>query len=219
MPKNQQSGSRTPAFLYAAGLTLFVFTIALAYSTALGAGWWWDLAGGLGFMALAQLALLNIATGQGTRLSSHKVLGWSAVGLSAAHAGIYLGTDALVIEHLKLSAPPAMLIGVGAMLVATLGASLSLSRWKLKVHGSRDNFRRYHRLMSWVVLLGVLYHVAATSHSVHRPEQFVVLGAAALAILVLARKIAASLNTGISMPSLWLFSLLALGVFVGVRNV
>lgn len=214
--------STTPTvhgLVYGAGILLFTFVVTLFASVQLGAGWWWDMAGGVGFVALALYGLLNLATGQGARLPSHKVLGWWALALTALHAGLYLVTDSIAINHLKLAAPPAMLVGVAALVVALCGALISLPRWKLRTHGSRDNFRRYHRLMSWFVLVGCLYHVGATAHSVHHLAQLLLLGGGAFVLLVMASKTAPKLPGHLPIVGLLLLSIGAVGSFVVLRNV
>lgn len=200
-------------------LLVFIFGVVLFASMQLGGGWWWDIAGGIGFVALAFFGLLNLATGQGTRLHSHKALGWWALTLSAVHAVVYLATDTVVVSHLKLAAPPAMLVGIALLVVALFGAIVSLSRWKLPLHGSRKNFRFYHRMMSWAVLLGCLYHVAATAHSVHQLWQLLLLGGGAVVLLLAASKVASNLAPKFSMVSLLLVSLVAISGFVVLRNV
>ena len=219
MSSTPNTRTQKPTLVYSIAILAFLFGLALAWSTALGGGWWWDTAGALGFVALAYFVLLNAATGQGNRLSSHRFLGWCAVTLSMVHAALYLVTDSVVIEHLKLSAPPAMLVGILTFVIAVAGATLSLSRWKLKAHGSRENFQRYHRLMSWTVLVGCLYHVAATGHSIYRAEQFVLLAASTLLFVVFAKKITTSIQPRLPLLGILLGSLLALGAFVGLRNV
>lgn len=198
---------------------VFVFSVALVGSVSLGGGWLWDIAGGIGFVALAFFGLLNLATGQGARLPSHRNLGWWALALTVAHAGVYLATDSVVVNHLQLAAPLAMLVGIAVLVVALFGALVSLSRWKLLLHGSRKHFRLYHRLMSWAVLLGSLFHVVATAHSVPQLWQLLLLGGGFFVLLLAASKLASRLEPQVSMLSLLMVSLLAISSFVVLRNV
>ncbi len=217
MPTAVDSPARS--LVIGSALLVFVFGVVLFASVPLGGGWWWDIAGGVGFVALAFFGLLNLATGQGARLTLHKTLGWWALALTAVHAAVYLVTDSVVLNHLKLAAPPAMLVGIAVLVVALFGAIVSLSRWKLPLHGSRKNFRFYHRLMSWAVLLGCLYHVAATAHSVHHLGQLLLLGGGFFALLLAASRVASRLAPTVSKMSLLLVSCVAIGSFVVLRNV
>lgn len=217
MPSAVDSSARS--LVVGTTLLVIIFGVALIASTQLGGGWWWDIAGGIGFVALAFFGLLNLATGQGARLPSHKALGWWALALTAVHAAVYLATDSVVVNHLNLAAPPAMLVGIAVLVVALFGAIVSLSRWKLPLHGSRKNFRLSHRIMSWAVLLGCLYHVAATAHSVHHLWQLLLLGGGAFVLLLVASKVASRLAPTFSMLSLLLVSLVVISGFVVLRNV
>lgn len=196
----------------------FVFAVALVAAFNLGAGWWWDVAGGIGFVALVVFAFLNVATGQGARLVAHRTIGWWALGLTLLHAALYLILDPIAVNHLKLSAPPAMLVGMATLCVAGFGAVISLSRWRMRTHGSRDNFRRYHRFMSWAVLAGSLHHIVSTAHSVYLPVQTWLLVGGAFLVLVLAAKFSVRLQPNLSMVGPVLLSLMAVCGFVVLRN-
>jgi hypothetical protein len=213
------SGLITKGGYYAALMLAFVFAVALVAAFNLGAGWWWDIAGGIGFVALALFGFLNLATGYGARLAAHRTIGWWALGLTVLHAALYLILDPIAVNHLKISAPPAMLVGMATFCIAGFGALISLSRWKMRAHGSRDNFRYYHRLMSWAVLAGSLYHIAATAHSVYLPVQTVLLVGGAILVLLLAANLSRRRQPNPSMVGTVLLSVLAVCSFAALRNV
>ena len=109
-------------FAIATGL----FAISVLGGAWVGAGWIWDAANAVGFAAAALMIFLHIETGAARSRPApvaafharlHSNIALLALILVAAHVFVLLADDAVTIEYWKLSAPPYMLAGIGALLL------------------------------------------------------------------------------------------------------
>jgi predicted CXXCH cytochrome family protein len=100
-------------------------------------------------------------------LRVHEILGWLTLAAALLHAGISLGVDSRVVEHLKLTAPRYEMAGIVALLAllfltAPAGAALRSRLWS-----SHRNFQAMHVGAACVLVVTLALHVAATGRYVH----------------------------------------------------
>ena len=155
-------------FAIATGL----FGIGVLGGAWVGAGWIWDTANAVGFTAVALLIFLHIETGAArsrpapvaafhARLHSNVAL--LALTLIAVHALALLADDAVTIEYWKLSAPPYMLAGIGALLLMAAIAASGYPRPRRWLFASPARFRRSHGAASIVLTALVAWHIVGSA--------------------------------------------------------
>ena len=155
--------------LAAIGLCLLLFPILTHLGgRVVGAGGIWDFANALGFAALGGFLYLTLETGapdpaQPTsnrfRLRLHTALALVTLGLVSLHIGVFLISDAIVVEYLKLSAPGYMLSGIAATLLVAILAITSFQPLRRRIYRGRGPFRFFHATLALVTLLLVAHHV------------------------------------------------------------
>jgi len=156
------------------------------------AGLAWDWANALGYLALAIVLLLFIYAGRprafppfGGRFFAnlHRDLGYLALLLVAAHVGLLLAAEPLLLEHLKPSAPLYMLAGLVATALLLVLVVPSITGLRRRIW--RD-YRRFKRLHAWLAIACVVFiawHVAGSRFYLNTPVKLALAGAAASALL------------------------------------
>ncbi len=156
------------------------------------AGLAWDWANALGYLGLAIVLLLFIYAGRprafppfGGRFFAnlHRDLGYLALLLVAAHVGLLLATEPLLLEHLKPSAPLYMLAGLVATALLLVLVVPSITGLRRRIW--RD-YRRFKRLHAWLAIACVAliaWHVAGSRFYLNTPVKLALAGAAASALL------------------------------------
>ena len=155
-------------------LSLSILALGLLPDRYPAAGFLWDWLAGLGFCALAMIAFLgweSESPATNPRLRLHRNIAVLATLLTALHSIGYLLYDSTLLEYLKPTAPPYMLIGVVAF-AALLGATVSAFPGSRRtIYGNFKNFRSWHRWLVALVVIGSLWHVLGTSFSIVSPLQ------------------------------------------------
>jgi hypothetical protein len=137
-----------------------------------GAGWVWDAANAMGFVAAALLIYLHVETGAARNRPAahaafysrlHNNVALLALAFVGVHVVALLVDDPTTFEYWKLAAPHYMLAGiVGSVLMAVLTASAYTKPRRL-LFTTPARFRRSHGLASLVLSVLVAWHVAGSA--------------------------------------------------------
>lgn len=150
-------------------LALALLAFALLPDRYPASGFLWDWLDGLGFGALAIVVFLgwdSQSPASHPRLRLHSHLATAGCLLAGAHAVGFLLADPLLLEYLKLKAPPSMLAGLAAalaMLALTISSYPTLRR---RCYSTFKQFRSWHRWAGIVLLALSLWHTVGAGYSV-----------------------------------------------------
>ena len=137
-----------------------------------GAGWIWDAANALGFVAAALMIFLHIETGAARDRPApqaafharlHANVAALALALVALHVLVLLADDPVTFEYWKLSAPPYMLAGIAALLLMSAIVATSYTKPRRVVFATPARFRRIHGIAALVLTALVAWHVAGSA--------------------------------------------------------
>jgi hypothetical protein len=156
---------------------LLAIAVGLLAITALGggwagAGWVWDGANALGFVAAALIVFLHVETGAARNRPAahaafhaklHANIAALALGFAGVHVLALVADDRLTIEYWKLSAPPYMLAGFVALFAMIAVVASAYPRPRRAVFGTAQRFRRVHGGVSLALTALVAWHVAGSA--------------------------------------------------------
>lgn len=137
-----------------------------------GAGWIWDAANAIGFVAAALMIFLHIETGAARGRPApqaafharlHANVAALALALAALHVLVLLADDPVTFEYWKLSAPPYMLAGIAALLLMSAIVATSYPKPRRVVFATPTRFRRIHGIGALVLTVLVAWHVAGSA--------------------------------------------------------
>ena len=137
-----------------------------------GAGWVWDAANAVGFAAAALMIFLHVETGAARNRPApvaafharlHSSIALLALMLVGAHVLALLADDAVTIEYWKLSAPPYMLAGIGALLLLAAIVASGYPKPRRWLFANPAQFRRTHGIASILLTALVAWHIAASA--------------------------------------------------------
>jgi hypothetical protein len=149
-----------------------LFAIAVLGGAWVGAGWIWDSANAVGFAAAALLIFLHFETGAARSRPApvaafharlHSNIALLALALVAVHVLVLLADDAVTIEYWKLSAPPYMLAGIGALLLMAAIVASGYPRPRRWLFANPALFRRSHGVASIVLTGLVAWHIVGSA--------------------------------------------------------
>lgn len=206
------------AWLITAALAVFLIP-ALLHPT-LGGGWLWDLANGVGFAAIVCVLVLSLETGRGLgAVKRHERIAWFCLILVLLHAGIFLVSDSVVIEYLKLSAPMYMLVGIGATLLLLALAVSSQPSIRRRLWAGHASFKQIHWWLAMSMLGLAVYHVAGSAFYLRAFWQQALFVVAMIALPVLMRGVANGARVNVDLTWLSLFAAVGALSFTVIRNV
>jgi hypothetical protein len=159
--------------------TAAVFLVSLLVSPTLGAGWFWDLGNGFGFAAFSGLLYLSLASARAMHHAAHRRLAYAVLLLAALHVFWLLLGDAVVVEYLVPGAPLYMWAGLAGFALLNLLMLAALPRYRPRIHGSRADFRRWHRALAIAVTAGSAWHILVAGHYLRSPLQWLAFAALA----------------------------------------
>lgn len=165
-------------------LVLIVVVVFLLTFLALprnGAGWFWDIGGAMGYLALAGLLFQMIPRAHAMMLKRHENLGYGVLGIALLHAFWLLIGDGTVRYYLLPGAPLYMWLGLCALLALVLLTVLARFPDRLRVHPRFQDFRLTHRILGAIVVVTAGLHVILSGF--YLPEWWqagVLVGAAAV---------------------------------------
>lgn len=137
-----------------------------------GAGWIWDAANAIGFVAAALMIFLHVETGAARgrpvpqaafHARLHANVGALALALAALHVVVLLADAPVTFEYWKLSAPPYMLAGIAAMLLLSAIVATSYPKPRRVVFATPTRFRRIHGIVALVLTALVAWHIAGSA--------------------------------------------------------
>lgn len=137
-----------------------------------GAGWVWDAANAVGFAAAALMIFLHVETGAARNRPApvaafharlHSSIALLALMLVGAHVLALLADDAVTIEYWKLSAPPYMLAGIGALLLLAAIVASGYPKPRRWLFANAAQFRHTHGIASILLTALVAWHIAASA--------------------------------------------------------
>jgi len=137
-----------------------------------GAGWIWDAANAVGFVAAALMIFLHIETGAARgrpvlqaafHARLHANVAALALALAALHVVVLLADDPVTFEYWKLSAPPYMLAGIAALLLMSAIVATSYPKPRRVVFATPTRFRQMHGIGALALMALVAWHVAGSA--------------------------------------------------------
>lgn len=166
-------------------MVVTVFALTFLATFRLGSGWVWDIGNGLGFLAVAGLAIQMFPAARTGIRQRHELLGYWVLALAFAHGFWLLAVDGVVRFYLMPGAPFYMWAGLVALIVLSALALMSHMPERRHWHKSRAAFRRLHRALSVGVIAATGLHVTLSRFYLSRGYQVslfvLLLGTAALA--------------------------------------
>lgn len=94
----------------------------------------------------------------------HRDFGYAALALLAAHIGLMLYAEPLLVEHLKPSAPQHMLAGLLASLFMLLLVLCSITRIRKLLWQDYHLFRRVHAVLAVLCVGFLMWHVVDSGY-------------------------------------------------------
>jgi len=184
-------------------LLAWVLVILTWLHRPVGAGFGWDAANGLGFLAIAAMGALHLErvgapttapTSIHTWLQHHAVLGKVAITLASLHAFGLLALDPVVVRYLEPDAPLYMLAGIVALPALALMVWTATAPRRRRWHATRRQFRLVHRAVAAGVLALTAWHVLGSGfYFDHLVTQFAFAGLL-VSWLLTPRQIAATID-------------------------
>ena len=150
-------------------ITLVIFAVASVPLSRPGAGWFWELGNGLGFAALAVMLYLLIDTRRGGKVRAHQLLGYLSVGYLAGHILWFLLGDPIAIEYAKPGASWSMWSAWLALLMLIVLVVSSLPNLRPANYHNHLGFRRWHRILTVVLLAASVHHIAGSGFYLVHP--------------------------------------------------
>jgi len=152
---------------------LAMIIITCTNSRGLGAGIVWNIANGLGYAAFTSLLLTCFSRPVRLNILSHRSLGYIALLFTSLHVGILLISDPVTIEYLKPNAPLYMWIGSFSAIFMVSIIISSLTSFKSNFYDNTYNFKKVHRIMSWLIIVGCLFHIIGSGFYISQPWQII----------------------------------------------
>lgn len=154
---------------------LVVFIITCGNSWGFGAGIAWDSANAVGYAAFVSLLVTCFSRPVRLNMISHRNLGYITLLFTSLHVSILLITDPLTIEYLKPKAPLYMWLGTFSAIFMVCIIISSITRYKSSFYHNTTGFKKVHKVSSWLVMVGCLYHIIDSGLFVHQPWQILTL--------------------------------------------
>ncbi|MDX2367728.1 MAG: ferric reductase-like transmembrane domain-containing protein [Colwellia sp.] len=159
---------------------LFYFMLAMiiitcTHSRGLGAGIAWNVANGLGYAAFTTLLLTCFSRPVRLNNLSHRSLGYVTLLFTSLHISILLISDPVTIEYLKPNAPLYMWLGSFSAIFMVFIIISSLTHFKNIFYNSTGNFKKAHRIMSWLIVIGCLCHIIVSGFYISQQWQIMTL--------------------------------------------
>ncbi|MBE9539026.1 MAG: ferric reductase-like transmembrane domain-containing protein [Proteobacteria bacterium] len=144
-----------------------VFVVSL-YPSPPGISLFWDWANAMGYLVVANCLFLFVYKGRVRTFPAysgrffanlHRDLGYITVVLLAAHIGLLLAVEPLLLEHLKPTAPLHMVSGSLATILMLVLFLSSIPPVRRRLWRDYHVFRHVHAIVAVTVLGLLLYHI------------------------------------------------------------
>jgi len=152
---------------------LLMLIITCVNYWGLGAGILWDVAHGLGYAAFICLLYTCFSKPAKLNISSHRSLAYMALLFTSLHVLVLLITDPITIEYLMPNAPLYMWLGSFSTILMVCIIVSSLTRFKHVFYNNSTSFKKVHRIMSWLIIAGSLYHIVDSGFYIYQQWQII----------------------------------------------
>lgn len=167
-------------------LLLLPLALLWLFQPAVAVSFWWDWANSVGYLAALLCLVLFVYAGRPKSnppfkgrffYNIHRDLGVAALVFTSLHIGVLLCDDALVLEHMKYTAPRYMLAGLlAAVLLLVLGL-FSGRKLRLKLWRDYRLFQSSHLVLSLLLLILLAWHlIGASFYLNHALKQMALFG-------------------------------------------
>ena len=152
----------------------------------------WDWSNAMGYLALALGLMLFIYAGRPRAFppfsgrffaNLHRDFGYIALVLVAAHIGILIYAEPLLLEHLKPTAPLYMLAGLGSALLMVVVVLTSVTALRRRLWQDYQRYRAFHAWLSIAALVLLLVHVVLSGYYLNSGWKLALCLAVAIAVL------------------------------------
>ncbi len=194
-----------------------VWVIAFLAAPKLGAGWGWDTANALGLAAFVGMLYLSLPGQPRRDVRLHERVGYAVLILLLAHALWFVVSDAAAVEYIKPDAPAYMWTGIASLLIVVVLIVLARMPRRRKVHSTYGVFRYLHLSLSVIAMSLAAHHVIVSGlylRTVVQVSAFLAL----LAVIVVARPMAAWRHETVSSRAFLVLSSVAIAAFTVIRN-
>jgi len=140
-----------------------VFLSTFMAAPTMGAGWFWDLGNGLGFVAYAGLLYLGITSYRRLDVRAHQALGFAVLFVAVAHALWFLLGDAAAVEFIKIGAPDYMWLGIVGLTLLFVLVTIALVPDRLRIHRDYPAFRYWHHVLAVTTVACCAYHIVVSN--------------------------------------------------------
>lgn len=113
----------------------------------------------MGYVAFICLLFTCFSRPERLNISKHRMLSYLVLVFTIAHVGVLLIFDPTLIEYLKPNAPPYMWLGTFAAIFIAFVIISSSSQFKKSFFNSTTAFKRVHKIASWLIIIGCLFHI------------------------------------------------------------
>lgn len=153
-------------------MLLMLFITCINY-WGLGAGMLWSVANGLGYAAFTCLLYTCFSKPAKLNIGNHRSLGYMTLLFTSLHVLVLLFTDPITIEYLMPNAPLYMWLGSFSCILMVCIIVSSLTRFKNIFYSKSTSFKKAHRIMSWLIVAGSLYHIVDSGFYIYQQWQII----------------------------------------------
>lgn len=198
-------------------LTGLVFGLSLLHKPLASAGWQWDSANALGFLAFAGMLYLFIDVGAGRRNRVHQWLSYATAASLLGHVAWFVSTDPTVWHYLAWDAPWYMLTGLAAFFCIAGVMILALPPWRRWWGQNRSAFRNWHYALSLAGIAAAASHILGAGFYISSGVEIVLYLALCVTVALISRS---PRSPDPSTPPLQLLGVMVIaGLFVSIKAV
>jgi hypothetical protein len=198
-------------------LVALLLVISLLSDPLLGAGWYWSLGNGLGFVAMAGLLYLMMDARKGGRVKAHQLVSYAVVGAIVLHGLWFLIGETITLEYLKLGAPLYMWSGLLALFLIAFVSITGLPTQRRQAYQYHYQFKYWHRWISVVIIVASVYHIVASGFYLKYWYQWVLLIVLSLGCCFYPLLRSRQINS-VTLFFFFVVTVIASLVFISIRN-
>jgi DMSO/TMAO reductase YedYZ heme-binding membrane subunit len=144
---------------------LGVFIIPLTITPFVGDGWFWEVGNALGFLGLSIMLILTLnGRNKGGHSSFHRWIGFVCFFAIVGHALWFILGDKTTLEYIMFGAPTYMVLGVLSIVLIIILIFTSLLLFRKSTYRSHSIFSKWHRYLSFVMLIASTLHVGLSGY-------------------------------------------------------
>ena len=144
---------------------LGVFIIPLTMTPVVGDGWFWEVGNALGFLGISIMLILTLnGRNKGGHSSFHRWVGFVCFFAIAGHALWFILGDKTTIKYIMFGAPSYMVLGILSIVLMIILTFTSLLLFRKSAYRSYSIFSKWHRYLSFVMLIASTLHVGLSGY-------------------------------------------------------